>query len=132
MGLDDIDEIDTKNMEIYSGVPVKKERRAVSGTAVQQPLKEKPADKKPVNVSAESKKQNSPSMGQSLLLPTENAVESLELDNEIDADLMLNALNETGGSDLLGGNMENQIMDPLVAENTIFDETSQVRFALFE
>lgn len=124
LGLDDIDEIDTKNMAIYSRTPTKRERR--SGGTSQQNMKKEPTDKEAIKVSEVPRK--SQSVGQSLLIPSENA-ESQEMVNQIDADLMLNALNEQPtGSDLLGGNMENQMMDPLAAQNTIFDETSQVSF----
>lgn len=127
LGLDDIDEeIDTKNMAIYSGASKKKERRTGSGTSQQQ-LKKEPTDTESKSVPETSRK--SQSIGESLLIPSESINDSLEMDNAIDADLMLNALNEQpSGSDLMEGNMENQMMDPLVNQNTIFDESSQVSF----
>lgn len=127
LGLDDIDEeIDTKNMAIYSGASKKRERRTGSGTSQQQ-LKKEPTDAESKSVPETSR--TSQSIGKSLLLPSESIGDSLEMDNAIDADLMLNALNEQpSGSDLMEGNMENQMMDPLVNQNTIFDESSQVSF----
>lgn len=132
LGLDEIDEIDTNNMAIYSAdLPIKKERRtanvilnnSVRPTQVQQPKKEKTVTM-PVKVIQEPPKESRPT-SESLLLPSSSECNQ-EL-NSVDADLMLNILGDdpsTSNKNDAGGS--NQMNDSNVARNSVYEETSQV------
>lgn len=100
LDLEEIDEIDTKNMKIYQ--PVKKERRA--GVASKEPVKAE---------------QQETSIGDSLLIPSKTIAGSTQ--EEIDTDLMLNALSEQAAG------TSASMQTPSIAQpNTMFDESSQV------
>lgn len=121
LGLDEIDEIDTKNMAIYSAdLPIKKERSTGGGaiintsvtTAQQKQLKNENTEAKPTKMPETPKME--PSASKSLLLP--NSAENIQELNSADADLMLNILGDSTGQ-MAGSN---------VALNTGYDEMSQV------
>ncbi|XP_070505662.1 heat shock factor protein isoform X2 [Chironomus tepperi] len=135
INFDDIDEIDTNNMAIYSGAPVvKKERRSrnnnftgklepipTRSTNQQKHLKIESNKNEPIIVSP------NPSPGKSLLLSMAE-----KSNNESDENIMLDMLNDED-VDLIGdksnGNGATSTitsLDPLVAQNTLdFDQTSQ-------
>lgn len=133
LGLDEIDEIDTNNMAIYSAdLPVKKERRTggvIINTSVDssQPkqaesLKEGSTEVKSLNVLETPKV--SPSSSLSLLLP--NAAENINELNSADADLMLNILGEPTTSAEKQVDASGQMVEANVPLNIGYDETSQV------
>lgn len=121
LGLDNIDEIDTNSMAIYSGESVKKDLRGSKRS--QQPSKQEPADANSLKVD-DAKRQPQLSSN-SLLIPSGN--DANETSNVIDADLMLNVLDEqqmmNDAIASTSGLMENNDVE---AQNTLFDETSPV------
>lgn len=110
-GLDDVDEIDTNNMAIYSGdANIKDCSDGPIGMKQESLVANSRAEELPTQM---------PSTGKSLLLtPNSNAQE------DIDADLMLNVLGDQVAS--TSGNVQNSGIDSLVIPNNMFDETSQV------
>jgi len=117
LGLDDMDEIDTNNMTTYKAVPAKKDRSGGAGK-FSASVKQEPVDLESL---AMPESLVLPSAGKSLLMPSEtNAGNS----SQIDAD-MLNALadQELNSGNILPGPSS---ADPMVAQNTMFDENSQV------
>lgn len=124
--LDDIDEIDTNSMAIYSGSPVvKKDRRPNGGNSsdLQKHLKHEPNKSDPVIISPTS----SSSTGKSLLLSggmplkSENPNYMIDILNEDDAEL-------GESSDQPNGNTASATVtssDPLVNQTLGFDQTSQ-------
>lgn len=122
LGLDNIDEIDTNSMAIYSGASVKKDLRG--DKRPQHLLKQEPSDTNSLNVDdAERTPQFS---SQSLLIPSSN--DANETSNIIDADLMLNVLDEqqlmNDAIASTSGLMDNNAVE---TQNTLFDDVSQVR-----
>lgn len=120
LGLEDVDEIDTKNMTIYSGVGDKRERRPVR----QQQLKKEPVEVETIN----DQSQMSNTTTSSLLLPSNLGAQEID---PIDADLMLNTLGDqpTGSGNSLSGldqGSDNGLGSQSIAQNQLFDETSQV------
>lgn len=120
--LDDIDEIDTKNMAIYSGAPViKKDKRNGNGKTaeLQKHLKHEPNKSEPVIISP---KTSSGQNGKSLLLAMPGKSD--------DANIMIDILSDDN-NDVIGDTSEQQQAatvtntDPLVAQNLNFDQTSQ-------
>lgn len=97
-------------MEIYSEEPRKKDHLSGFSAAA---LKKEPVDSDLATGSS----------GKSLLIPSKN-IENTQ--QEIDADSMLNVLSDPGAGTSSGMSTHN--VDQLVAQNTLFDETSQVRF----
>lgn len=113
LGLEEVDEIDTNNMEIYSGVPIKK--GILTGAA----LKQEPVDDF-VPIPQELPKVPQTAAGKSLLIPSKN-VNSCTQD---EVDLMLNVLDDhTAGT---SGSIQSTLVDPVVGQNVGFDDTSQV------
>lgn len=107
-GLDEIDEIDTNQMQIYDGAPVKSRRPDVYNDGKQQ--QQQQVKQEPVPDTIEQQVSNS---GKSLLK---------NIETPIDADLMLNTLNEVTGDGGVAGT--SSVIDP------IFD-VSQVNWMLF-
>lgn len=108
LGLDDIDEIDTNNMAIYSGKTFKKDRTSGAAGVKKEPVVADSTDAMP-------------SSGKSLLIPT-----AAETQQEIDADLMMNVLEDQVASS--SGNTQDLNTNSLAISNNMltFDETSQV------
>ena len=128
LSFDEIDEIDTNNMAIYSGdAPVKKERRTgnvIVNTSVasvqpqaQPPVKKERAETKPVKMLQTPKVL--PSASKSLLLPNSEAAKVL---NTADADLMLNMLGDQAISNQNVAGSSNQ----MAGTNITPYETAQV------
>jgi hypothetical protein len=109
LGLDDIDEIDTNNMEIYNGAPIKKDRAGDLKQETDESETVKFLQAQPTTA------------GKSLLIPSKSISNSTT--EEIDADLMMNALSDQAGT---SSSIQTPNMDQLVAQNTMYDETSQV------
>lgn len=137
LGLDEIDEIDTNNMAIYSAnLPIKKERRnagviinSSEKSTVQkqqkQPMKKEPTPAKAVKMLETPKV--SPSHSKSLLLP--KRPESVQELNAEDADLMLNILGDQSTDNNNSAADNNQNSDATTTQNVVYDETSQVSYA---
>lgn len=104
-GFDDIDEIDTKNMAIYSDGAKKMEDVRAAGIKDSTSIKQEP-------VKGELARK-------SLLLPSNSASGSVQ--QTLDTDLMLNVLDQgsTGSSE--------KDDKTAAAQNSMFDETSQVK-----
>lgn len=108
---EDIDEIDTKNMAIYSGGAKKTDdsvtrqsgSKSDSTSKKQEPIKSELARK-------------------SLLLPSNSAVGSAQ--GAVDTDLMLNVLDQ--------GSSGSSEKETVAAPNSLFDETSQVKYTFYE
>lgn len=116
LDLDDIDEIDTNNMAIYSGAPIKRSQKP--------DLKHEPVEI--ASVPSPEKVQMPKS---SLLVPPSNSGRKSQ--QEIDADLMLNVLGDQATRDDIfagtSGLLNNTTAaDPVVPRHTLFDESSQV------
>lgn len=115
LGLDDIDEIDTNNMAIYSGAPIKSPQKPDS--------KQEPVEIESVPLPEKVQMPKS-----SLLVPPSN--NGRQSQQEIDADLMLNVLGDQATRDDIfagtSGLHNNTTADPVVPQHSLFDETSQV------
>lgn len=114
LDLDDIDEIDTNNMAIYSGAPIKRSQKP--------DLKKEPVEIDTVPLPEKVQVPKS-----SLLVPANDNGQTSQ--QEIDADLMLNVLGDQATrDDIFAGTsgLNNTTADPAVPQHTLFDETSQV------
>lgn len=127
LDLDDVDEIDTNSMAIYSTSPkLKKEKRSVGKVVVsvpgksssQQKLKQEPVDTEAPMASSSNVPQ---STSQSLL--TSSNIMSGNSSDAIDADLMLNVLNDPRGTPSTSGLADTTTS---VAQNTLYDDSSRV------
>lgn len=103
-------------MTIYSGAGDKqRDRRAVR----QQTMKKEPVEVEAVNDTSQMSNTTA-----SLLLPTNLGAQEI---NSIDADLMLNTLgDEPTGSENAMSVVDNGLGSQSIAQNQLFDETSQV------
>lgn len=106
LDLEDIDEIDTNSMAIYSEETFKKDRPSGAAGVKKEP------------VVADST-QAMPSSGKSLLIPL-----AADSQLEIDADLMMNVLEDQVASS--SSNAQDLNTNSLAVSNNMFDETSQV------
>lgn len=126
MGLDDIDEIDTNNMAIYSG-PAKKKLRSSRFFPENEDgsnfVKQEPTQADSVNIS----KLQTP--GKSLLIPSSNNAGEKSQNNN-NPNIMIKILNDEVTNDATdvgtSQNVASASVDPLVAPIN-YDETSQVR-----
>lgn len=125
LGRDDMDEIDTNNMAIYSrGTPLKRDNRTGAG-AIAGPAKREPIEAESATMSNKLPKK-SQSAGDSLLIPSKpDAVPAVPTQDVIDADMMLNVLTDQTAAGP-SGNVQKSSVDPLVAQNVTFDDTSKV------
>nr|UOI87874.1 heat shock factor [Prodiamesa olivacea] len=116
LGLDDIDEIDTNNMEIYSGAPIKiKKERNVN----QPQMKQEPNDTDAISSAA----------GKSLLIPPQNNDGSKEQQDT--EELMLDILSGQTNDNLIAGtsgvacSSDVTLPNSLTSQNGLFDVSSQ-------
>lgn len=134
-GLDDIDEIDTNNMAIYSGVPIKKENRAEAGMhkgasgmkkesvdsgeviKLDQASAQQKASRKVLTTATNSK---------SLLLPSNTDIGNVQ--GAVDADIMLNVMGQLDQGSSGSSENGNKVT---AAQNSVYDETSQVRVVIY-
>lgn len=123
--LDDIDEIDTNNMEIY-----KNGRRTLrSGTnSLRTSVKQEPVEPESLNQHEPVQRQTASGKGgKSLLIPSKNIVNNAQ--NVVDEQVLYDVLGDQAASLIPGSSMDLG-SDQIAVQNTMFDETSQVRLGL--
>lgn len=126
LSFDDVDEIDTNSMEIYSGAPIKRERLAEAGGTkkVQQQAKREPENSKTVE-----QKRKAQSSTKSLLIPSKNE-QPVSNDPSLDADLMLNLMGdlESTATNIDGAGTSGMAegTSDTATQNLLFDEIEDV------